>query len=149
MAEEFTLTLVGRYRKPCRTPRWRKSSQRSRPFERNWKRSRRAINLWIKKTSRSFEACRINGKVSGLLTDYHYYGTGDVGGAPDEESVKRLEAMVTKGTASLPPLGSFYFPRQSHPEWPQVKVGEGPVHVLSATADQMFLNITPSEAAGL
>jgi len=90
-----------------------------------------------------------NGKVSGLLTDYHYYGTGDVGGAPDEESVKRLEAIVTKGTASLPPLGSFYFPRQSHPEWPQVKVGEGPVHVLSATADQMFLNITPSEAAGL
>ena len=30
-----------------------------------------------------------------------------------------------------------------------MKVGEGPVHVLSATADQMFLNITPSEAEGL
>src|SRR5499427_7778655 len=90
-----------------------------------------------------------NGKVSGLFTDYHYYGTGDVGGAPDEESVKRLEAIVTKGTASFPPPGSFYFSRQSHPEWPQVRVGEGPVHVLSGTADQMFLNITPSEAAGL
>jgi alpha-mannosidase len=90
-----------------------------------------------------------NGKVSGLFTDYHYYGTGDVGGAPDEESVKRLEAIVTKGTASLPPLGAFYFSRQSHPDWPQVKVGEGLVHVISATADQMFLNITPSEAMGL
>ena len=90
-----------------------------------------------------------NGKVSGLFTDYHYYGTGDVGGAPDEESVKRLEAIVTKGTTSLPPLGAFYFSRQSHPEWPPVKVGEGPVRVLSATADEMFLNISSSEAAGL
>ena len=90
-----------------------------------------------------------NGKLSGLFTDYHYYGTGDVGGAPDEESVKRLEAIVTRGTASLPPLGTFYFSRQSHPEWPEVKVGEGPVHVISATADQMFLNISPTEAAGL
>src|SRR5499427_6290333 len=90
-----------------------------------------------------------NGKVSGLLTDYHYYGTGDVGGAPDEESVKRLEAIVTKGTASFPPLDAFYFSRQSHPEWPQVKVGEGPIHVISATADQMFLNISSSEEAGL
>ena len=90
-----------------------------------------------------------NGKVSGLFTDYHYYGTGDVGGAPDEESVKRLEAIVTKGTASLPPLDAFYFSRQSHPEWPQAKVGEGPIQVISATSDQMFLNITPSEEAGL
>src|SRR5690349_19948865 len=90
-----------------------------------------------------------NGKVSGLFTDYHYYGTGDVGGAPDEESVKRLEAIVTKGTASLPPLGAFYFSRQSHPDWPQVKVGEGLVHVISATADKMFLNLSPSEALGL
>ena len=30
-----------------------------------------------------------------------------------------------------------------------VKVGEGPVHVISATAEQMFLNITPAEALGL
>ena len=38
---------------------------------------------------------------------------------------------------------------QAHPEWPAVKVGDGPVHVVSAKADQMFLDITPSEAAGL
>ena len=28
-----------------------------------------------------------NGKVTGVFTDYHYYGTGDIGGAPDEDSV--------------------------------------------------------------
>ena len=43
--------------------------------------------------------------MTGVFTDYHYFGTGDVGGAPDEDSVKRLEAIVTKGQASLPPPG--------------------------------------------
>ena len=91
-----------------------------------------------------------NGEVSGVLTDYHYYGTGDIGGAPDEESVKRLEAIVTKRTTSLPPGGAAGpSGRQSHPEWPQVKVGDGPVNVVSASADQMFLDIKPSETKGL
>ena len=91
-----------------------------------------------------------NGKVSGVFTDYHYYGTGDVGGSPDEDSVKRLEAIVTKGTASFPPLDeAHFFRRQSHPQLPEVKVGDGPVHVISSPADQMFLDITPSEATGL
>src|SRR6185437_11004247 len=90
-----------------------------------------------------------NGKVSGVYTDYHYYGTGDTGGSPDEESVRRLEAIVTKGTASLPPEGQFFFRREKHPEWPPVSVGEGPVHVISSDAEQMFLDITPAEAAGL
>jgi len=90
-----------------------------------------------------------NGKATGLFTDYHYYGTGDIGGAPDEESVKRLEAIVTKGSVDLPPQNGIYFEDQVHPKWPEVKVGDGPVHVISATADQMFLNITPTEVAGL
>ena len=90
-----------------------------------------------------------NGKATGLFADYHYYGTGDIGGAPDEESVKRLEAMVTKGTVSLPPQGEFLDFGQPHPEWPAVKVGEGPVRVISSAADQMFLNIKPAEAAAL
>src|SRR6267143_6613697 len=91
-----------------------------------------------------------NGEVSGVLTDYHYYGTGDIGGAPDEESVKRLEAIVTRGTTSLPP-GEAAEPSDghSHPEWPQVKVGDGPVNVVSANAEQMFLDIKPSEAKRL
>jgi alpha-mannosidase len=87
----------------------------------------------------------LNGKVSGLFTDYHYYGTGDTGGAPREESVKRLEAIVTKGSVSLPAPGAM----RGQPKSAPVKVGDGPVHVISATADQMFLNITPAEAAAL
>ena len=90
-----------------------------------------------------------NGKVSGVYTDYHYYGTGDIGGAPREDYVKRLEAIVTQGTTSLPPQGQFLFDQQPHPEWPAVKVGDGSVRVISANAEQMFLDITPAEAAGL
>ncbi len=89
-----------------------------------------------------------NGKASGVFADYHYFGTGDIGGAPDEDSVKRLEAIVTKGSVGLPPEGYLNFGHE-HPDWPAVKVGDGPVRVISATADQMFLNITPGEAAAL
>jgi len=91
----------------------------------------------------------LNGKVSGVFTDYHYYGTGDIGGAPNEDFVKRLEAIVTQGTTSLPPEGQFFDGRQQHADWPAVKVGDGPVHVISANAEQMFLDIKPSQAAGL
>src|SRR5262249_54860080 len=38
---------------------------------------------------------RLNGEVSGLFTDYHYYGVGDTGGSPREPSVRLLEAIVT------------------------------------------------------
>jgi alpha-mannosidase len=89
-----------------------------------------------------------NGKVSGVYTDYHYYGTGDIGGTPDEASVRHLEAIVTQGTTDMPPQGAFQG-GQCHADWPPVKVGDGPVHVVSATADQMFRDITPAEAAGL
>lgn len=89
-----------------------------------------------------------NGKVTGLKTDYHYFGTGDIGGAPDEDSVRRLEAIVTKGSASFSPENYFQM-GPKHPDWPEIKVGDGPVHVISATADQMFLNINASEEARL
>jgi len=91
----------------------------------------------------------LNGKVSGVFTDYHYYGTGDIGGTPDEDSVKRLEAIITHGTASLPLDVDTLFSRFSHEQGPAVQLGEGPVHVISANAEQMFLDITPDEAAGL
>lgn len=90
-----------------------------------------------------------NGRVSRVFTDYHYYGTGDIGGSPREESVKRLEAIVTKGTAGLPPEGEYYPPDQPTPKFPEVAVGDGPVHVVSSNAEQMFLDITSAEAAGL
>ncbi|MFZ0773925.1 MAG: glycoside hydrolase family 38 C-terminal domain-containing protein [Candidatus Sulfotelmatobacter sp.] len=91
----------------------------------------------------------LNGEVSGVFTDYHYYGTGDIGGTPDEDSVKRLEAIISGGKASLPLDVDSLFSRFSHDQGAPVPLGEGPVHVISANAEQMFLDITPSEAAGL
>ncbi len=91
----------------------------------------------------------LNGKVSGVLTDYHYYGTGDIGGTPDEDSVKRLEAIITGGKASLPLDVDSLFSRFSHAQGPVVQLGGGPVRVISANAEQMFLDITPTEATGL
>jgi len=88
-----------------------------------------------------------NGKISGVFTDYHYYGTGDIGGAPREKDVARLEAIVTQGMSSLP-LHNGLLPREESDTRP-VKVGDGPVHVISANAEQMFRDITPTQAAGL
>src|SRR5215213_1347599 len=69
-----------------------------------------------------------NGKTSGLFTDYHYYGTGDTGGAPHEDSVRMMEAIVTRNNALVES---------------QAAVGDGPLKVVPATAEQMFLNIRP------
>ena len=89
----------------------------------------------------------LNGKVSGLFADYHYYGTGDTGGAPRDESVKWLEAIVAKG--KVMPLGQVTQGIESQTVPAAMQVGDGPVHVISATAEQMFLDITPAEAATL
>lgn len=59
-----------------------------------------------------------NGKKSGVYTDYHYYGTGDRGGAPTERSVANVEKSVHS---------------------------DGPIKVISGPADWMFKTITPSE----
>ena len=69
-----------------------------------------------------------NGRASGLFTDYHYYGTGDTGGAPREDSVRMMEAIVSRN-GSL--VGS------------QTAFGDGSLKVVSSTAEQMFLNIRP------
>ncbi len=65
---------------------------------------------------------RRNGEVSGLFTDYHYYGTGDIGGAPRESSVKLVESIVTK---------------------------TAPLRVVSSNAEQMFLDIRPDQTSRL
>jgi alpha-mannosidase len=65
----------------------------------------------------------LNGKVSGVFTDYHYYGTGDTGGSPREDSVRMLNDIVARN--------------------------DGPLKVVSSTAEQMFLNITPEQIKGL
>ena len=76
-----------------------------------------------------------NGKVSGLFTDYHYYGTGDIGGAPNEDSVRMMEAIVTRNASLV------------SPEFPSI--GDGPLKIVPATAEQMFLNIRPDQIKGL
>ena len=76
-----------------------------------------------------------NGQTSGLFTDYHYYGTGDTGGAPREDSVRMMEAIVTRNTSLMPAVVP--------------SVGDGPLKVVPATAEQMFLNIRPDQIKGL
>lgn len=64
-----------------------------------------------------------NGKTSNVFADYQYFGSpGDEGGAPTDETVDWVE----KSAAT-----------------------DGPVHVISSNADQMFLDITPEQAKGL
>ncbi|HEY6349917.1 MAG TPA: glycoside hydrolase family 38 C-terminal domain-containing protein [Candidatus Angelobacter sp.] len=85
-----------------------------------------------------------NGEVSGVFTDYHYYGTGDIGGAPREPAVKLLEKIIDKGEMILPTNR-----RPGAASSAPVRVGDGPVHVISATAEQMFLDIKPEQMARL
>ena len=84
---------------------------------------------------------QLNGEVSGLFTDYHYYGVGDTGGAPREESVRLLEAIVTKGTAVLPLAPGQQQQQTAAAAGPAVRVGDGPLGVISSNAEQMFLDI--------
>ncbi|HMH43321.1 MAG TPA: hypothetical protein VK557_07560, partial [Pyrinomonadaceae bacterium] len=87
-----------------------------------------------------------NGDLTGIFADYHYVGTGDVGGSPNESSVKLMEAITTKTKTSLPPL--FQFGSTPVQPGPPVQVGDGPVRVVWSKADQMFqdiLNCCPTD----
>lgn len=59
-----------------------------------------------------------NAELSGLAADYHYYGTGDVGGAPKEASVARVEESLATA---------------------------GPLRVHAGRADELFTSITPDQ----
>jgi alpha-mannosidase len=93
----------------------------------------------------------LNGKMTGIYADYHYVGTGDVGGSPTEDSVKLMEAIADKSLAVLPQSGSD----GGASERPAggatmrvgaaVRVGDGPLHVTWSDADQMFRDIKPGE----
>lgn len=107
---------------------------------------------WNRKLPNWVSRIAADGKVSGVYADYHYVGTGDIGGATDEESIKFLEALVTKGWIHLPPADE---PSGAHAtaepvsalRGPAVHVGDGPVRVLSTSADQMFADIKPEMTA--
>ncbi len=87
----------------------------------------------------------LDGKVSGVYADYHYYGTGDIGGSPDENSVRLVEEMVTKSVGALPPHNNDEDSDDENaagaPTGPKVRMGTGPLHVVSSDADQMFKDI--------
>jgi alpha-mannosidase len=101
----------------------------------------------------------LNGQVTGIFADYMYYGTGDTGGAAQESSVKLLEAIVTKGKIAQPNPFAWrgrrgpsqeaqsQSPQGQSPAPPagEITVGDGPVRVISATSEQMFLDIKPDE----
>ena len=95
---------------------------------------------WVKRV-------QLNGQVSGLFVDYHYYGTGDTGGAPPEPSVELLEKIVTRGFAVFP-RPELNPDRSRQPQPPagvsEFRVGDGPLRVISATAEQMFLDVIKS-----
>ncbi len=59
---------------------------------------------------------------SGVPVDYAYYGTGDRGGSPDENSVKNVEKSLHAG---------------------------GPLNIFAGRADQMFRDLSPDQIAGL
>src|SRR2546426_4624734 len=82
---------------------------------------------------------QINGNLTGIFADYHYVGTGDVGGSPNENSVKLMEAITTRNRASLPQV--FPFGAQPAQPGPPVQVGDGPLRVIWSKADQMFQDI--------
>ncbi|USN97945.1 MAG: chitobiase/beta-hexosaminidase C-terminal domain-containing protein [Phycisphaeraceae bacterium] len=67
-----------------------------------------------------------NGKKSGVFVDYHYYGTGDTGGAPKEDSVAMIETGVKNG-----------------------RKPDAPIHVVSSTSDAMIHAITDDQRAHL
>src|SRR5437660_8099546 len=82
---------------------------------------------------------QVNGNLTGIFADYHYVGTGDVGGSPNENSVKLMEAITTRNKTSLPQL--FPFGAQPAQPGPPLQVGDGPVRVIWSKADQMFQDI--------
>ncbi|MDR3700164.1 MAG: glycoside hydrolase family 38 C-terminal domain-containing protein [Candidatus Sulfopaludibacter sp.] len=96
---------------------------------------------------------KINGDLTGIYADYHYYGTGDVGGSPTEDSVKLMEAIVTQRRVPQPnPFGGRggrggQAPQAQAAPAPEVTVGDGPVKILSATSEQMFLDIKPEQTS--
>ena len=63
-----------------------------------------------------------NGKASGVYADFHYFGTGDVGGAPAVGTVRWIDRSVNS---------------------------DGPVRVICAPAEQMFKDIQDSDFTNL
>jgi alpha-mannosidase len=107
---------------------------------RAFERPRETEQDWVKRID-------LDGSVTGVFADYHYVGTGDIGGAAHESTIKLLEAIVDKSDTVLPAPPRPFFGQGTGPTseatGPEVKVGDGPVHVVVSAADQMFNDIKP------
>ncbi len=100
---------------------------------------------WPKRIQEDFQK-------NGIMADFYYYGTGDIGGSPREPSVALMEAIVTKGLGIIPAPQAPRTPGQpvvAAPTPQPIRVGDGPVHVVQGSAEQMFLDIKPDQVAGL
>ncbi len=93
------------------------------------------------------ERIKLNGQVTGAFADYMYYGTGDVGGSARESSIKLMEAIVTRSRTVIPPSGGGRGQQPPPVTSEPVLVGDGPVKVLAATSDQLFLDLKPAQVA--
>jgi alpha-mannosidase len=91
----------------------------------------------------------LDGKVTGIYADYHYVGTGDIGGSPNEDTVKVMEAIETKSVAPLPPFPTFgsFGEQQAAKPGPPVRLGTGPLRVAWSDADTLFRGIKPSQTS--
>ena len=82
----------------------------------------------------------INGNLTGVFADYHYVGTGDVGGSPTQNSVRLMEAITSK-TKTILPSPFTVGQTTTTPSGPMVQMGDGPVRVIWSKADQLFQDI--------
>ncbi len=87
---------------------------------------------------------QIDGQATGIFADYHYVGTGDVGGSPQPDSVRVMEDIITK-SVDAPPQPRFGRGRGGSapepapvPTGPSMQYGDGPLKVRWSNADQLF-----------
>ena len=76
----------------------------------------------LSKSDSWLQRINANGQKSGVFVDYHYFGTGDQGGAPKEPSVAMVEQSVINGAAA-----------------------GAPIRVISSRADEMFKALSESQ----
>jgi alpha-mannosidase len=93
----------------------------------------RALEDWTRRID-------INGNLTGVFADYHYVGTGDVGGSPNQNSVRLMEAITSKSKAILP-VPFTVGQTTTTPFGPVVQMGDGPIRVIWSRADQLFQDI--------
>jgi alpha-mannosidase len=88
---------------------------------------------------------QIDGDRTGIFADYHYVGTGDVGGSPQPDSVRVMEDIITKSVDAPPQPrigGRGGAPATPPPPpGPPIQYGDGPLTVKWSNADQLFKDI--------